>query len=154
MKIKNNKYDDIVNITCLLCLIVCSLILYIIWDKIPSQIPGHYNAAGEIDKISDKSSLILTLFFGWLLFTALSVLEKFPQIWNTGVEITEQNKDKVYRILKNMIVATKLLTSIVFCLLTLAPITGKNLPAFFLPLYIFLMFGLLAAFIFQLFKAK
>lgn len=154
MKIKNTKYDVIVNTICLLCLIACSLILYIIWDKIPSQIPGRYNAAGKIDKMSGKSSLILTLVFGWIFFTGLSVLEKFPQIWNTGVEVTEQNKDKVYKILKNMIVTTKMLISIAFCFLTLTPITGKNLPASFLPLYLCLIFGSLAAFIFQLFKAK
>lgn len=154
MKIKKNKYDIIVNLLSFLCLIGVVIFLIISWETIPTKIPGHYNAAGEIDKITDKSSLIMLLVVGWIMFIGLSVVEKFPQIWNTGIEVTEQNKEKVYRILKNMIGTVKLLIALVFSYLTLHSITGETLSPLFLPVFLILMFGSIGIFIFQLVKEK
>ena len=30
------------------------------------------------------------------MYIFLTVIENFPQIWNTGVTVTEENKDRVY----------------------------------------------------------
>lgn len=154
MKIKKNKYDVIINFISLLSLVGTVIFLIITWDKIPSTIPGHYNAAGEIDKLSNKSSLIFLLVTGWILYLGISLVEKFPSIWNTGVTVTEENKQKVYRILKDMIGSIKLLIALVFSYLTLQSTTGDNLSPFFLPAFVILMFGSLAFHLIRLFKAK
>lgn len=154
MKIKKNKYDIIINFLSLLCLVGTVIFLIISWQTIPDEIPGHYNAAGEVDKITDKNSLIVLLVVGWIMFIGLSVVEKFPQIWNTGIQVTEQNKEKVYRILKNMIGTTKLLVVLVFSYLALQSTTGENLSPLFLPVFLILMFGSIGVFIFQLVKNK
>lgn len=154
MKIKKNKYDIIINFLSLLCLIGTVIFLSISWKTIPDEIPGHYNAAGEVDKITDKNSLIVLLIVGWIMFIGLSVVEKFPQIWNTGIQVTEQNKEKVYRILKTMIGTIKLLVALVFSYLTLHSTTGQNLSPLFLPVFLILMFGSITFFIFQLVKDK
>ncbi len=96
----------------------------------------------------------MLLVVGWIMFIGLSVVEKFPQIWNTGIQVTEQNKEKVYRILKNMIGTIKLLVALVFSYLTLQSATGENLSPLFLPVFLILMFGSIAFFIFQLLKNK
>ncbi|WP_328707003.1 DUF1648 domain-containing protein [Clostridium sp. HV4-5-A1G] len=112
------------------------------------------NAAGEVDKITDKNSLIALLAVGWIIFIGLSVVEKFSQIWNTGVQVTEQNKEKVYRILKTMIGTIKLLMVSVFSYLTLHSTTGEKLSSLFLPVVLILTFGSIMFFIFQLAKDK
>lgn len=150
MKIAKNKYDIFTTLLSLLCLIGAAVYLIISWDKIPAEIPGHYNAAGEVDKISNKNSLIINLALGWILFIGISVIEKFPQVWNTGIQITEQNKEKVYSILKNMIGTMKLLVALVFSYLTVQTTTGGNLPLLFLPVFLILMFGTIAFFIYKL----
>ena len=96
----------------------------------------------------------MLLIVGWIIFIGLSVVEKFPQIWNTGVQVTEQNKEKIYRILKNMIGTIKLLVALMFSYLTLYSATGKSLPLLFTPVFLILMFGSIALFIFQLVKDK
>lgn len=154
MEIKKNKFDIIINLLSLLCLAGTVVFLAITWNKIPDEIPGHYNAAGEIDKITGKNSLIALLLVGWILFIGTSIVEKFPQIWNTGVPVTEQNREKVYRILKTMIGTLKLLLALVFSFLALHSTTGENLPFLFLPVFLILMFGSIVLFIFQLMKAK
>lgn len=128
--------------------------MIISWKTIPAEIPGHYNAAGEVDKIADKNSLIVILAVGWSMFIGLSLLEKFPQIWNTGIQVTEQNKEKVYRILKTMIGTMKLLLVLVFSYLALHLTTGENLSPLFLPVFLILIFGSMVFFIFQLMKDK
>ena len=143
MKIKKNKYDIITNFLSLLCLVGTVIFLIISWKTISSEI-----------KITDKNSLIVLLVVGWIMFIGLSVVEKFPQIWNTGIQVTEQNKEKVYRILKNMIGTIKLLVALVFSYLTLQSATGENLSPLFLPVFLILMFGSIAFFIFQLLKNK
>ncbi|KRU27488.1 hypothetical protein VT91_25810 [Clostridium sporogenes] len=154
MKIKNNKYDIIINFLSLLCLVGTVIFLIISWKTIPAEIPGHYNAAGEVDKIIDKNSLIVLLVVGWIMFIGLSIVEKFPQIWNTGIQVTEQNKEKVYRILKTMIGTIKLLVTLVSSYLTLHSVTGENLSPLFSPVFLILMFGPIVFSIFQLVKNK
>ena len=128
MKIKKNKYDIIISFLSLLCLVGTVVFLIISWKTIPDEIPGHYSAAGEVDKV--------------------------PQIWNTGVQVTEQNKEKIYRILKTMIGTIKLLVVLMFSYLTLYSTTGKSLSLLFMPVFLILMFGSVAFFIFQLVKDK
>lgn len=154
MKIKRTKYDIIVNCLSLLCLIGTFIFLIVSWELIPNKIPGHYNVVGEIDKITNKNSLIILLAVGWGMFILISTVEKFPQTWNTGVQVTEKNKEKVYRILKNMLGTIKLLISAVFSYLTIVSTTVENLPITFLPIFLVLIFGSITYFIIQLIKAK
>ncbi|GKX66422.1 DUF1648 domain-containing protein [Inconstantimicrobium mannanitabidum] len=154
IKIKRSRYDIVINFLSLLSLVGTIIFLIISWNTIPDQIPQHYNAVGEIDKITTKSSLIVLLAVGWILFIGLCIIEKFPQICNTGIEVTEQNKEKVYRILKNMLGTIKLLIALVFSYLTLYSTNVKNLSHLFLPTFLVLVFGSITFFIIQLVKVK
>ena len=154
MKIKKNKYDNIVNFFSLAFLIGTAIFLMISWSAIPNEIPGHYNIVGEIDKITNKNYLIVLFAVGWGMFILISTVEKFPQIWNTGVQVTEKNKEKVYRILKNMLGTIKLLISVVFSYLTVHSTLAENLPIIFSPVFLILIFGSIIYFIIKLNKEK
>ena len=77
----------------------------------------------------------------WILYIGLTVLQHFPQIWNTGVQVTQENRERVYRTLMHMLETLKLLIEAVFSFLTVYGITGKNLPSWFLPVFIGLVFA-------------
>ena len=154
MKIKTNRYDLFVEACCLLCLIGVLVYLVIAWQHIPQKVPGHYNALGEIDKMTSKGSLIALHITSWIMYIGLSVIAKFPQIWNTGVKVTEKNKEKVYRILKSMLGTVKLLTVVAFAYLTVNSAMAKPLSVLFLPIFLSLMFGSLIFFIVKLVTAK
>ena len=79
----------------------------------------------------------------WILYIGLTVLQHFPQIWNTGVQVTQENRERVYRTLMYMLETLKLLIEAVFSFLTVYGITGKNLPSWFLPVFIGLVFAVL-----------
>ena len=50
----------------------------------------------------------------------MSVIERFPGLWNTGVAVTKENKHRIYRILKDMLKTVKLLVVIVFTYLLMS----------------------------------
>lgn len=50
MKIRRGKLDMILNLLCLILLIRMTLWLPIFWDRIPDQVPMHYDFAGNINR--------------------------------------------------------------------------------------------------------
>ncbi len=154
MNIIKSKYDILVEACCFLCLTGVLIYLVVAWQHIPNEIPGHYNAIGEIDRITSKGSLIALPIVAWIMYIGISIIERFPQIWNTGVRVTEENKEKVYRILKNMLGTVKLLLVVAFSYLTINSAMAKPLSVLFLPVFLSLIFGSLIFFIVKLVAAK
>lgn len=154
IKLKKNKYDVFVEIVCLILLIGVLIYLFINWNNIPDEISGHYNAMGEIDRMGSKGELLVTPIIAWLMYLGMTVIERFPQIWNTGVTVTEENKERVYRILKNMLGTVKLIVVSVFVYLTINSAQAISLAVWFLPVFLILMFGSIIFFIIKLVRAK
>lgn len=71
----------------------------------------------------------------------MKVIEHVLQIWNTEVTITEENKERIYRILTNMLGTIKLLTVVTFGYLSMEVILESTLPGWFLPIELVVMFG-------------
>ena len=150
MKIYKTWYDIVAETGCLLLLTGTSIFLAIAWAGIPSEIPGHYNALGQIDKYSGKSSLIVLLLVVWIMYFGISVIEKFPRIWNTGVAVTAENRNRIYRILKDMLKTMKFLMVAIFAYLIFNSAFGTPLSPWFLPVSLVLLFGLLSLFTIKL----
>lgn len=154
LKLKKSKYDILVEIVCLILLIGVLIYLVLNWNSIPERIPGHYNAMGEIDRMGSKKELLVLPIISWLMYLGMTVLERFPQIWNTGVTVTAENKERVYRVLKNMLSTMKLIMVAVFVYLTINSSQAISLSVWFLPVFITLMFGSIIFFIIKLVRVK
>ena len=57
-----------------------------------NTIPMHYNFNGEVDRYGNKWEIWIAYIAGIILYFGLSVIERKPQYWNTGITITEKNK--------------------------------------------------------------
>ena len=135
-----------------LCLTASTLFLAAGWNQIPEKVPGHYNFAGEADSMTGKGTLILIPVMNWLMYLGISALEHFPQVWNTGVEITAQNRERVYRVLYHMIVSMKLSLVLIFSFMT---VWHKNyMPSWFFTAAMLLTFGPMLFFLIQLWRAR
>lgn len=128
--------------------------LSITWKNIPDMIPGHYNIVGEIDKYSSKNSIWILIVVQILLFTMMSVLERFPNIWNTGVQITEENRERVYTNLRNMQTYLKMMIMIYFSYMTLQLIAGERLNSISVFTFLILIFGGMSIFLVKIFKNR
>ena len=87
-------------------------IVYLIssWTIIPSEIPAHYNAAGEVDRWGGKGEILILPIIGLLMWIGMTILEKYPHVYNY-VNLTKENARAQYlngrlliNVLKNEIV--------------------------------------------------
>lgn len=154
MKIENTKADRILDIIGWILLIGTLAYLILGWSSFPDQIPMHYNGAGEIDRWGGKGEIIVIEVVMWILYLGIGLVEKYPQIWNTGVEVTPQNKEKVYRILKHMLKTLKTLTALIFAYLIVNSLQGTPLPGWFTPVTLILVFGDMAFWMVLLYRIR
>ena len=89
-----------------------------------------------------------------VLCSLLSVAERFPRIWNTGMAVTEQNRERVYTLIRHLLTSSKLLMVAIFSCITLCSAAAQPLSPWFLPLTIVAILGLLAFYIVRLVRIK
>lgn len=152
MKIRNSAEDWFLTTLGFLLLAGTSVYVAVRWQALPDQLPAHYNFAGEIDRWGSKSELLIVLAIGWGLWLLMTAVERFPKIWNTGVEVTPENREQVYRILKSMLEIERLLISGVFAFLTMYGTLGRNLPGLFLPVFLLAILGNLIFWLVRLYR--
>lgn len=154
MNIKDTRADTIMEYLCRTMLIGTLIYLIVCWNTIPDQIPTHYNAAGEIDGWGSKGMIWFTVIIVWFLYLGISFVERYPDIWNTGVKITRENREKVYRLLKYLIRTSKLIMTAVFTMLVIFPAMEKPLPVWFTPVYLILLTGNTAFWLIRIFRTR
>ncbi len=154
LKIRSRWYDWLAEILCLVLLIGIPVYLILNWSSIPNRIPGHYNAMGEIDRMGNKSELLVLPIITWLMYLGMSVVGRFPTVWNTGVRVTKENKERVYRTIINMLNSMKLTIVAVFSYLSINSSRAVPLTAWFVPVFLILIFGSITFFIIRLIRVS
>lgn len=147
--------DRLLNALALLVLAGISVFLAARWQALPSRVPMHYNAFGEIDRWGSKASLAALLGVAWVLYGLLSLIGRFPALWNTGgLQITEANQARVYAALLHLLSSTKLLMALVFGFLALCSILARPLPAWFMPVTLALLLGNLGGWMLRAYRSQ
>lgn len=154
MQHRTNILDIVVLIICLIQLIGIFIYLLIVWGNIPDQIPGHFSGDGTVTRWDSKGTIIISPIISFVLFIGMSVIERFPQVWNTGVRVTEENKYRVYRACKNLLRSTKLATVMLFTVITLIQSLSQALPPWLIPLFTGIFIVVLVYHIIILVKAR
>lgn len=151
---KATLFDHIKNVFS--CLMLAGVWIYLLvqWSSLPEKLPGHYNFAGEIDRWGSRGELLIVPVVMLVLFILLSVLERFPHVWNTGVEVTKQNRERVYTLTLHLLTSSKLLMVAVFSYLTLCSAAARPLSRWFMPITIAALLGLLALYIVRITRIK
>lgn len=151
MKIRNSPADLIMEVSALILLIGTLLYLLISWPSLPDEIPMHYDFAGRIDRWGGKGELFFPVVMEWVMYLVISLVEKFPSVWNTGVRVTRENRARVYRTLKYMIKTLKLVMILIFTFLIVSSAAGVPLPGWFTPACMILCAGDLLFWIIRLY---
>lgn len=154
IKIERNALDILETIVSLSCLVGVAVYLLLAWKTIPQQVPGHYSASGAVDRWGNKSELIVLPIISWILYGLITLIERYPQIWNTGVRITSENRAVVYRLLKSLIAVVKMMTLLMFGSMTVISSLCINLPIWFLIAFFVVLFGAIAYFIVRITRLR
>ena len=125
---------------------------YIIYSRLPEIIPTHINIIGEIDGYGSKDTFNILPFFGVIIYVGLSIMQKYPHVFNYPVEVNEDNCRQLYslgikccRFIK--IISTLIITYITYHITCYA----FGIEATMIPV-IFLALGLLISMIYFIVK--
>ncbi|MCI8991452.1 MAG: DUF1648 domain-containing protein [Eubacterium sp.] len=154
MKIRIGKADRILNILCLIIMVGMVLFLAAVWFEIPDKIPMHYGFDGTIDRWGAKSEIIIMPVVTGGMYIFLTFIERVPQIWNIGVEVTKENKERIYSLVLHLISTIKFIVICIFTYLSVKIAIGGGLPAWFLPVVLLVTFGDIFYWSLKLWKAK
>ncbi|PYG89954.1 uncharacterized protein DUF1648 [Ruminiclostridium sufflavum DSM 19573] len=140
--------DIILEAISIVIFIVLCLYTAFSWPNLPDTVPVHFGFSGQADGYGNKSSLLFLLPVILILYTGLSLLQKFPHIYNYIVEITQKNALTQYTCAIRMMRVLKLIIVIIFSYIQFQSIraasTGTtSLGLWFLPVVLVLLFGTL-----------
>ena len=129
------------------------------YNNLPDTIPIHYNTLGQADGFGGKSNILTLPIIATILFVGMTILSKFPHIFNYPINITNENALSQYTNATRLIRYLKLILVILFGLIAFKTIQNANgqavgLGVWFLPLTLGLIFIPLIYFIVQSFKTK
>jgi uncharacterized membrane protein len=142
-----------------LILLATWLMLLFFFKNLPDTIPVHYNYLGQPDRFGPKASIFVLPIIATIVFVAMTMLNKYPQVLNCTVRITEDNAQRQYAIANRMIRFLKGSIVLVFGLITFQTIRNANHPdtglgIWFLPIFLAMIFIPIIYFTMQSFNAK
>lgn len=104
------KFTDVIlEIVCITVYVLLCIYLILSFPKLPDTIATHYGISGRADGFGSKYSLLFHMPISLILYVGLSLLQKYPHIYNYLVEINEKNALVQYTYAVKMIRVLKLL---------------------------------------------
>ena len=151
--------DKILELFGLLSLALLWALTLINYAKLPDTIAVHFNAAGLPDSFGSKVTLLILPILGTIIFLGLTVLNRFPYLFNYPTKITTENAESQYRSAVRLIRYLKFALVLVFTFIvfkTIQTAEGKSdgLGIWFLPLTLGIIFVPLIFFIIKAFQKK
>ena len=88
------------------------------WKDLPAQIPNHVSFSGEVNGWGGKGMLWVFPGLGLATVILLTVVGFFPQTWNPGVKITPANRDRVFRLMGELLADLRIGSAVLFSAVT------------------------------------
>lgn len=147
----NSALEAFLNGVSVLIFFMVLAYLVVQYRLVPDQVPGHFNAAGEVDRWGGKAELFLPPIIGSVLWVGMTVLEKYPHVYNY-LNLTEENAEAQYKNARLMINVLKNEIVILFSFLTVQSVrvalgAAEGLGSFFMPIFLTVILGTVVYFL-------
>lgn len=96
------------------------------YNNLPDVIPIHFNGAGQADGFGGKATILTLPIVSTILFIGMTVLNKFPHLFNHPTNITKENKLRLYTNATRLIRYLKLILVIIFGFIVFKTIQNVN----------------------------
>lgn len=97
IKIQYTSLDWMAESIAAIGMILMLALLFYYYNNLPEQVPIHYNFNGEPDSFKERESIWGLAAVGFGLYLGLTILQRFPHIFNYPVQITMENAHRQYR---------------------------------------------------------
>ncbi len=131
MKVKKSHwYDWIIGLTALIVLGLSTFYIWLLWNTFQKQIPISYNFWG-IPKFpvayGNHGPIRDTLITGWIVVLLLTFIGLFPGMWQSGVNLLEEERRIVIPKVRTMIETIKLELAVFFSYLLIQTANSRKL---------------------------
>lgn len=135
-------------ILAVLGILFSAFVLLQAWSDLPDRVPRHFGVSGEPDAWGSKWWLVGPLITMWFLYGLLTIINRYPHIFNYPVRITEENAARQYRLARSLLSWLKaelvwVFTYIIWAGIRVAQGKAMGLGIVFLPLFLLTIFGTL-----------
>lgn len=148
LRIQNSAIDVFIEILCALAIMSIGYVVLIKMDSLPNQLPIHYDFSGKPDKYSSKSAFWILPMIAVFLYILLTIVTKFPHLFNYPYEITKGNAERQY---KNSILMVRLIKTIIvfqfLYIITIRTVAGSTLSIYFIPVALLLLLSTIIFFL-------
>lgn len=107
IKLPRTALDNCLETVSVLGLFAMVYLLARYWPVLPAIVPTHFGPAGQPDGWGKKISLFVNLSIGLFLYLGLTILYRFPHIYNYLYTINEANAQVQYRLARSLISGLK-----------------------------------------------
>jgi uncharacterized membrane protein len=146
----------------LLCLIALAGTVFLVLSNfklLPDTLPTHYNFAGQPDKFGDKQAILFLPALGLVLYVLLTVLNRYPHIFNYPYNITNENAERQYKNSMTMVQVVKTIILVQITFMTFRKIQigygeASSLGTYFVPLFVLLLLIAIVIFLVRGYQLK
>ena len=129
------------------------------YSHLPDTIPTHFNGSGKADGFGSKANILALPIISTVIFIGLTILNKFPQVFNYPTNITKENANQQYTNATRLVRYLKLAVVVIFGLIVYKTIQSTHgqsdgLGIWFLPFTLGAIFIPLTYFAIKSFKIK
>jgi uncharacterized membrane protein len=129
------------------------------YSKLPETIPVHFNVTGTADGFGGKSTIFMLPVLGTVLFIGITILNRYPHVFNYPVKITPENALKQYTMAQRLLRVLKFSVIVIFTLISwftarAAIENSERITAWLTPLMMALVFIPMGYYIFKSFSNK
>ncbi|QKG52181.1 DUF1648 domain-containing protein [Hymenobacter sp. BRD67] len=159
IKLELSVSDKVIEALGYLAVAAIWILLLANYNKLPASVPIHYNGAGNVNMLGDKSSIVVLPLLATVLFSALTILNKSPNVFNYPVAITKEKAAQQYTNATRLIRYLKGGIVVIFGIITFRTIQtackqADGLGTWFLPVILGIIFIPLLVFLVKSFKTK
>jgi uncharacterized membrane protein len=130
--------DRVEEAVCIVLLVSLWIGVVVVFPDLPKRIPRHFNAAGTADGFGDKSNIFVLPLVATFEYFLLTILQKYPHIYNYLNEVTLENAEKMYtsatKLMRHIKLVVLIILSAVVVLIYRSVITNSfGIGTWFLP---------------------
>ncbi len=134
-------------------------IFLVSWQNLPDIVPTNFDLAGKATSWGSKNYLILFLALGLIIYAGMTIISRFPHIFNYTVAINKDNAPMQYVLARQMLAFIKLIIIAMFAYINYITYgafqnPALNINAIIIPVFIIVLFGGLGIYIYFSFKFK
>ncbi|MCA0387273.1 MAG: DUF1648 domain-containing protein [Bacteroidetes bacterium] len=103
IELESSVADKIVEVVSATVLLTISVLFLFQYPSVDERLPMHYDFSGNVDRMGDKAELFFLFGILILLYTGMTIAQRFPHSFNYLTEITRENALRQYTTAVRMI---------------------------------------------------